>query len=193
MKFIGNPMVKAAALGALTIALIAAPAASAWAAAPDGRGGGPYATAPHDRSAEVGGMAQQVRQALAHNPGSRQIDAHTIALGKGAFMDLADGKCSRGRLCVYKDSNFSGGAMYWSTCTTQDLRRFHWPNGESAVGSISSIDNRNQYGDVQSRFYDSRDRFMIAVNAGHYLKDLSKDSSQTGGSPNDKTYKIKVC
>lgn len=139
--------------------------------------------------------AQQVRQALAHNPGSRQVNSHAIELDKGVVMDLTLSSCARGQLCVYKNSNYGGGGggTRWSTCKTQDLRNYSWPDGSRMVASISSIDNTHQYGNVQSRFYDSSNRFMIAVNSGHYLKDLSKDSSATGGSPNDKIYKMKVC
>ncbi|WP_328315640.1 hypothetical protein [Streptomyces sp. NBC_00388] len=169
---------------------------AALAAAAFALGSGTASAAPHTTPQQMQ-LAHEIHRALALNPGSHQLNSHAIQLDKGGVMDLtlAAGGCSSGRLCVYKNSNFGGGGggTYWSSCTTQDLRNYSWPDGSRMVASISSIDNRNQYGGVQSRFYDSSNRFMIAVNSGNYLKDLSKDSSATGGSPNDKIYKMKVC
>ncbi|MET9535440.1 peptidase inhibitor family I36 protein [Streptomyces sp. NPDC006649] len=171
------------------LAVTAALAAAAFAL-----GSANASAAPHDTPQQAR-LAQQMHRALALNPGSHQLNSHAIELDKGGVMDLtlADGNCTSGRLCVYKDRNFSGGGTYWSTCTTQDLRNYRWPDGTPVAGNISSIDNRNQYGGVQSRFYDSSNRFMIAVNSGHYLRDLAFDTSATGGNPNDRIYKMKVC
>ncbi|MFI1090977.1 peptidase inhibitor family I36 protein [Streptomyces sp. NPDC020917] len=144
-------------------------------------------------SADQAQVARKVAAILAHNPGSIQIGTDSVELEKGVVMQPASGPsgCANGWLCMFQNSNFGGYEIKFYACGSQNLANYIAPDGRNWTNRVSSIDN-SQTGGVQSRFYNNG-HLVIVLNAGHYLRDLSKDSSADGGNANDKIDTVRVC
>ncbi|MFN2592571.1 MAG: peptidase inhibitor family I36 protein [Candidatus Dormibacteria bacterium] len=150
-------------------------------------------------------VAQQVRGLLAHNAGSIQVSADAIRLSDGStntafapsggmIPDSASGRCPGGHLCLFVNSNW-GGDQWTSSATScgfVNLSGYFLSNGSPWTNQASSIDNPEPRPGGSARFYHNG-AFMLALQHGHYLRDLSQDSSATGGNANDKIDTLYPC
>lgn len=164
---------------------------------------------------------QKIHGLLKYNPGAKRIGPDSVELEKGVIVTVhpdsgssgvvpavSPSLCSlrhgvsAGWLCLYQNSNFGGDEIDFTVCANRNLGDYRMADGRAWNDQISSIDN-DQTSGVQSRFYNydgSGDpnssanwALVIVVNAGHYLRDLSQDSSADGGSANDKIDIVHVC
>ncbi len=96
--------------------------------------------------------------------------------------------CPNNSLCLSEDKNFGGEYLPFPDCLTHQLSESRMSDGRQWNDQVSSI--RNAHSGGQARFYnyheDGVGYFVLALNAGHYLKDLSQDTSAEGGNANDK-------
>jgi hypothetical protein len=167
-------------------------------------------------SAEAGpSSSHDIRDAMLANPGSRQVSADTIELRPGVTMSITSersesGVCPEEFLCLFQHANFHSDwdtpwrsvRLAFTRCQVENLGNYKMPDGRPWNDQVSSIDNA-QIGGVQSKFYNykgsgnpydlNNSNPVTVLNAGHYLRDLSKDSSWEGGTANDKIDLVKVC
>jgi hypothetical protein len=199
-----NVILKAlATIFVLTLAFSVGVSATAM-AAPVPEWAGP--TSVQQATSASSDLAANVQKIVELNAGSHQVSADTVQLGPGAFMTVSaasvSGTCATGWLCLYQHANFGGYALRFTVCRLENLGNYVMPNGQRWNDQVSSIDNP-QTGGVVSRFYNykgsgdpmnlANSNPVIAVTAGHYLRDLSKDSSFDGGTANDKIDIVRVC
>ncbi|MGW4213463.1 hypothetical protein ACWEIJ_36135 [Lentzea sp. NPDC004789] len=152
-------------------------------------------------------VEQDVQAVLRLNPGSHRITTNVVEVGKGVRISVPVQVnsvlgCATHWLCLSEHANFGGYQISFEACRNENLGNYHMPDGRSWNDQVSSIRNA-QSGGVQSRFYnysgsgdpnDSRNwNFVIALNSGHYLRDLSRDTSADGGNANDKIDIVHVC
>jgi hypothetical protein len=161
-------------------------------------------------------VAAQVRDAVARNPGARQISANAVELKPGVVMSivpktavtpLSASGCLQKHLCLFRAANFYPTDAYWYLvfydCGLENLGDWSMRDGTRWNDQVSSIDNP-QSGGVVSRFYNyngrgdpmnlANDTELLSLPSGHYLKNLAWDKSEDGsGSPNDWIDVVKVC
>jgi hypothetical protein len=161
---------------------------------------------------------QQVAGLLKYNPGAKRIGTNAVQLEKGVIArvhprsklvpNVSVSFCSAGHgasvgwLCLYQNANWGGAELDFTVCANRNLGNYNMGNGVAWNDQVSSIDN-DQTSSVQSRFYNydgtgdpnssSNWNLVVAVNAGHYLRDLSSDTSADGGNANDKIDIVHVC
>lgn len=104
----------------------------------------------------------------------------------------ASGKCRGGNVCVFEDSNFNGAIVQLPTnCgANMNLDDHLSDKGYSLANKVSSIDFPGS-GSKQAHFYDNGHP-VITVTINHYLKNLAKDSSSSGGNANDKIDSVQI-
>ena len=182
-------------VAALSAVVLAAPVASA--ATVD--------TSPAAGSANLQ-VESEVQGLLRFNPGARRVAGNAVDVGNGVVITIIQPNslqgCDTGWLCLNADSDFRGAFINFFFCGDVNLGRMHMSDGRLANDQVSSIRNA-QTGGVQSRFYNydgSGDpdspanwRLVLGLNAGSYLRDLSKDTSLDGGNANDKIDIVHVC
>lgn len=166
----------------------------------------PDTGATGDPSNTADSVAQKVARLIAFNPGATQVGPNMVKLGEGVTaivpseQDLvinprsASGRCLGGNLCLFQDSNFGGSILQISTCSTVNLATLNMDNGHPWNNQASSIDNPLPR-TGQAQFFDNTNGtgFMLAVAGGHFLKNLTSDTSATGGNANDKIGSVKPC
>lgn len=140
---------------------------------------------------------------IAANPGATQVGPNEVQLDDGVIVivpsagaalhpDSASGACKGGNLCLFENRNFGGAILQLSgPCRTVDLRNRNLDRNHSWSNVVSSIDNPDP-GTGPARFYNNG-HLVIAVGKGHYLRDLSQDTSADGGSANDKIDTVQTC
>jgi len=100
----------------------------------------------------------------------------------------ASGRCAGSHLCVFQNSSFGGS---YNQFTMPASGRCVDITGFSTANQVSSIDFPAP-GSHQAWFYDAG-HFVLSLNQNHYLKDLSKDTSASGGNANDKIDEVIIC
>lgn len=160
-------------------------------------------------------MQAGIDDVLRRAPGARQVDATTIEMAPGFFVELPSAKtlgdtrtpltvhplytCSLGYLCVWVDSRYRGTYAYFQVCGQEwDLGHTPFPGGGNWNDRISSISN-NQYSPATSYFFNysgsgtTWDQ-LLTMPAGTHRTNLALDSSDDGsGSPNDRIDGVHVC
>lgn len=166
------------------------------------------ASEPSTDSTSVNTRVEQDVQALLRlNPGSRRIATNVVEVNEGVTISVplqinsVEG-CATYWLCLSENSNFGGEQLRFQACHNENLSEYRMSNGRTWNDRVSSIRNARG-GGVQSRFYNydgsgdpddsSNWKFVIALNSGNYLRDLSKDTSADGGYANDKIDIVDVC
>jgi hypothetical protein len=146
---------------------------------------------------------ETVAGVIAANPGATQVGPNEVQLDDGVTVvvpsaagaihpDSASGRCKDGNLCLFVDSNFNGSKLELSgACRRVDLTRRFRAVGVPWSNAASSIDNPAP-GSGPARFYNNG-HFVLSLNKGHYLKDLSQDTSADGGNANDKIDSVQLC
>ena len=146
---------------------------------------------------------ETVAGVIAANPGAMQVGPNEVQLEDGVSVivpsaggrlhpDSVSGRCTNGNLCLFEDNNFHGQFLHLSgPCRMVDLRTRFRAVGLPWSNAVSSIDNPAP-GSGPARFYNNG-RFMLALLKGHYLRDLSQDSSADGGNANDKIDTVRTC
>jgi hypothetical protein len=149
----------------------------------------------------------RINSLLQHNPGSHRISPNQIQVADGAVISVAAQPndvqgCPTFWLCLSENSNFGGDQIRFEACRNENLGNYHMAGGRAWNDQISSIRNAQSSG-IQSRFYNydgsgdpnnsSNWRFVLPLNAGHYLRNLANDSSADGGNANDKIDIVHVC
>lgn len=159
-----------------------------------------------DLSKTADSVAQKVARLIAVNPGATQVGPNMVKLDEGVTaivpseQDLvinprsASGRCRGGNLCLFQDSNFGGSILQISTCSTVNLANFNMDNGLPWNNQASSIDNPLPR-TGQAQFFDNTNGtgFMLALAGGRFLRNLTQDTSATGGNANDKIGSVKPC
>jgi Peptidase inhibitor family I36 len=153
-------------------------------------------------------QAEGMRAIIKNNPGARIISASEVELGDGVVVDVPINPhdvqgCPKFWLCLSSDANFGGEQIRFFNCTNENLGNYRMSNGSSWNDKVSSIRNAQAGSNAQARFYNysgsgsvtdpSNWRFVISLNIGNYLRDLSQDSSADGGNANDKIDIVHVC
>jgi hypothetical protein len=148
-------------------------------------------------------VERQIKGILRHNPGSHRISSTEVEVGDGVVISVASDLkgCPKYWLCLSQYDNFGGQYINFTKCQDENLGNYSMSDGRRWNDKVSSI--RNAQVGVQSRFYNysgsgdpnnpSNWRFVIALNSGHYLRDLSKDSSADGGNADNKIDIVRVC
>jgi hypothetical protein len=153
-------------------------------------------------------QAEGLRAIVKNNPGSRIISSSEVELSEGVVADFAVNPndlqgCPTFWLCLNSNSNFGGEQIRFFNCTNENLGNYRMSNGSAWNDQVSSIRNAQSGSNAQARFYNydgsgsvtdpSNWRFVLALNIGHYLRDLSQDTSADGGNANDKIDIVHVC
>jgi hypothetical protein len=137
-------------------------------------------------------VESQIEGILRHNPGSYQISPTEVQLSDGAVMTVAAKDvrgCPTNYLCLSRDADFGAPHLSFSDCNfPKNLSDYQMPDGGVWNDRVSSIRNAKRGGTAAFYNVDAAgvQRLVIAVNAGTYLRDLSKDPSAEGGNANDK-------
>lgn len=146
---------------------------------------------------------ETVAGVIAANPGAMQVGPDEVQLEDGMIVivpsaggaihpDSVSGRCTGGNLCLFVDSNFNGAILQLSgACRTVDLRQRFRGTGLPWSNAVSSIDNPAP-GSGPARFYNNG-RLMLALAKGHYLRDLSQDTSDDGGNADNKIDTVRIC
>ncbi|MFC3896812.1 peptidase inhibitor family I36 protein [Lentzea rhizosphaerae] len=152
-------------------------------------------------------VEQEVQAVLRLNPGSHRVAPNVVEVDEGVTISVPTQindiqNCKTSYLCLSEHANFGGHQISFWKCRDVNLGYYKLPDGRTWNDQVSSIRNAQSRG-VQSRFYNydgsgdpdspSNWRFVIALNAGHYLRDLSRDTSADGGYANDKIDIVHVC
>jgi hypothetical protein len=161
-----------------------------------------------DRGAPLGGgLESKISGILLHNPGSHRISPDSVQVGDGVVISVgvqpnALQGCATFWICLNQNKDFGGELLRFEACRDENLGNYHMSNGTRWNDQVSSIRNAQSSG-VQSRFYNydgsgdpnnsSNWRFVLALNAGHYLRNLASDTSADGGNANDKIDIVHVC
>jgi hypothetical protein len=159
----------------------------------------------HVTNTEATSVAQEVHGLLAHNAGSVQINADTVRLSDASTITAfaspdgvspasASGRCPGGHLCLFANSSWGGDQWTSSatSCAAVNLFNFFMGNGKSWADQASSIDNPLPRPGGNASFYHNN-TFMLSLQAGHFLRNLTSDSSATGGNANDKIESLFPC
>jgi hypothetical protein len=145
---------------------------------------------------------ETVAGVIAANPGATQVGPNEVQLDDGVIVtvpsaagaihpDTVSG-CKNGDLCLFEDSGFDGAKLQLSgPCRTVDLTKRFRAVGVPWSNAASSIDNPAP-GRGPARFYNNG-HLVLALNKGHYLRDLSQDTSADGGNANDKIDSVQLC
>ena len=153
-------------------------------------------------------QAEGMRALVANNPGARIISASEVELGDGVVVDMPANTndvqgCPKFWLCLSSNANFGGEQIRFFNCKNENLGNYRMSNGSGWNDTVSSIRNAQTGSNAQARFYNfdgtgsvddpNHWRFVLPLNIGSYLRDLSKDSSADGGNANDKIDIVHVC
>jgi hypothetical protein len=151
----------------------------------------------------------EIQEALELNPGSRQIDAHTIELEKGVRMRIfavdPDAEpavqaqyylCDYKWLCLFQHRDLLGYGIDFYNCGNKYLSSYFMPGGVPWNDQVSSIIN-NQTKGTWSSFFDwdgsSQWIWMKSLIAPGHLYNLAWDEAAYGGTMNDRIDMVTVC
>jgi hypothetical protein len=116
--------------------------------------------------------------------GAQAATRHTATTASVVTPASASGRCAGGHLCLFTDSGF-GGSYNQENTGCVDITGF------STANKVSSIDFPGP-GSYEAWFFDNGN-LVLALNQGHYLKNLASDSSASGGNANDKIDEVFIC
>jgi hypothetical protein len=160
-------------------------------------------------------VEHEVGELLRLNPGSHRISATEVELRPGLVASVPPARtgsggvvaadvqgCRTSYVCLNEHADFRGYGISLIQCGLVNLYDSFMPDGRRWSDQVSSIRNA-QTGGLQARFHNysgsgpmldpANWRLVLVLNAGHYLKNLTKDSSADGGNANDKIDIVHVC
>ncbi|MFD7655814.1 hypothetical protein ACFV4N_17715 [Actinosynnema sp. NPDC059797] len=160
-------------------------------------------------------VEREVRELLRLHPGSHRIGTTEVELRPGLVASVPPARTGSGEIgaadtqgcrtsyvCLNEHADFRGYGIALIECGVADLYESFMPDGRRWSDQVSSIRNA-QTGGLQARFHNysgsgtrldpANWRLVLVLNAGHYLKNLTKDSSADGGNANDKIDIVHVC